>query len=128
MLRFFEIVSQTKKSVDELISMFPQQQSSPEFRLACPEEKKQQIIEELKNYFSQQDDISIITIDGIRVAFPFGWGIVRASNTQAVLSMRFESDTKDGLQKVMDAFYAILKLCLTDKDALSELLEYKEHI
>ena len=127
MLRFFEIVQQTGKTPAELIAIFPQKYSSPEFRISCPEEKKNLIVEKLKEYFFQQKDGTIITIDGIRVSFPFGWGIVRASNTQAALSMRFESDSKEGLLQVMDRFETALKPELSH-EALQTLQQYKETI
>lgn len=125
MLRFFEIVHQTGKSPQELIAMFPHKYSSPEFRLACPEDKKNLIVERIRNYFSQTKDGRIITIDGVRVSFPFGWGIVRASNTQAALSMRFESDSKKGLREVMDRFETALQPDLSH-EALQTLQQYKE--
>ena len=127
MLRFFEIVQETGKSPAQLISIFPRKYSSPEFRIACPEEKKNLIVDRLKGYFSQQKGGTIITIDGIRVTFPFGWGIVRASNTQAALSMRFESDSKEGLQDVMERFETALKPELSH-EALQTLQQYKETI
>ncbi len=126
MMRLFEIVTQTKKPVAELIAIFPQKYSSREFRIPCPEEKKVGIVTKLKEYFSQQDNVSIITLDGVRASFPFGWGIVRASNTQAVLSMRFESNTLKGLQAVIDSFYTALTPYLS-KEVLQELYQYKEH-
>ena len=127
MLRLFEIVKKTHQSIDELIAFFPHKESSPEFRLACHDEKKKPIIQALQHYFSEQDKAKLITLDGVHVTFPFGWGIVRASNTQPALSMRFESDTKKGLEKVIDSFYTALHPHLT-KQALQELHQYKEQI
>lgn len=125
MLRFFEIVHQTKKSPAELISIFPHKYSSPEFRLACAEEQKNAIVNTLKLYFSTQKDGRVMTLDGIRVTFPFGWGIVRASNTQAALSMRFESDSKEGLTRVMNRFETVLMQELPET-VLVPLRQYKE--
>ncbi len=125
MLRFFKIVHQSGKSPQELIAIFPHKYSSPEFRLACPEDKKNLIVERLKEYFFSKKDGSIVTIDGIRVSFPFGWGIVRASNTQAALSMRFESDSKKGLREVMNRFETALQPELSHA-ALQTLQQYKE--
>jgi phosphomannomutase/phosphoglucomutase len=125
MLRFFEIVQQTRQSPAELIAMFPHKYSSPEFRLACLEEKKNPIVSKLKEYFFHQKDGKVITIDGIRVTFPFGWGIVRASNTQAALSMRFESNSTEGLQNVMERFETALQADLSH-EALQILQNYKE--
>ena len=108
-LRLIEILFASGKSLEELVSVFPKKQSSQEFRLFCPDEKKQEIVEQIKQELAKRSDASLITIDGVRATFPFGWGIVRASNTQAALSMRFESDTHKGLAQVIDIFYELLK-------------------
>ncbi len=108
MLRLFQLLDITGKSLDELLLEFPHKYSSRELRLFCPDENKQTVIEALKVLMQKRNDVSIITIDGIRVSFPFGWGIVRSSNTQPALSMRFESDSKDGLQRVMAIFHEAL--------------------
>ncbi len=108
-LRLIEILFASGKSLEELVSVFPKKQSSQEFRLYCPDEKKQEIVEQIKQELAKRSDASLITIDGVRATFPFGWGIVRASNTQAALSMRFESDTHKGLAQVIDIFYELLK-------------------
>jgi phosphomannomutase/phosphoglucomutase len=124
MLRLFEIITTSGKSLDELLRIFPKKYSSPELRLPCDEQQKEVIIESLTNHFLKRDDVSIIKMDGIRVTMPYGWGIVRASNTQSVLSMRFESDTAQGLKKVIDDFYEALKPHLGDNQ-LEELLNHK---
>lgn len=109
MLRLFEIIVQSHQSLSELLTLFPRTFSTQEFRLACTEERKKPIIAELIHYFSTLPETHVITLDGVRVTFPFGWGIIRPSNTQAMLSIRCESDTHAGLQKIMNLFYASLK-------------------
>lgn len=124
-LRLLEIMYETGKSLAELIAIFPQKQSSPELRLACPEDKKKEIITAIKKELNQRyPAASIITLDGLRVTFDFGWGIIRSSNTQPVLSMRFESETHEGLAHVIDIFYELLKPYL-DQAALSTLRKAK---
>jgi len=108
MMRLFEIMHKTGKSLDELIKIFPKKYSSPEIRLECPEEKKHMILEYLKDAFQKRTDVQIITIDGIRVTLPYGWGNVRASNTQPVLSMRFEADSADNLVRIKNDFIELL--------------------
>jgi len=125
MLRLFQLLDITNSSLDDLLKEFPHKYSSRELRLFCPDEKKQKVITELKNIFEQHADVSISTIDGIRVVFPFGWGIVRASNTQPALSMRFESDSKDGLRKVMNIFYDLLGTYIS-ADALVEFKKERD--
>lgn len=127
MVRLFEILQQSNQSLTELLACFPHKESSPEFRLPCSHEKKQSVLKELNNHFARQKQVSILTIDGIRVTFPFGWGIVRPSNTQPVLSMRFESNTRKGLHAVIDDFYTILGTHLSCQE-LDALHRYREEL
>ncbi len=115
-LRLIEILFASGKSLEKLLAIFPKKCSSQEFRLYCPDEKKQDIVEHIKQELEKRSDVSLITIDGVRATFPFGWGIVRASNTQAALSMRFESDTQKGLEQVIDIFYELLKPYIDAKE------------
>jgi len=123
-VRLIELLHTTHKTLSELLTIFPHKESSQEFRFFCPDEKKQKVIQSIKDALSHEQDVEISTIDGVRAVFPFGWGIVRASNTQAALSMRFESDTKDGLQKVIHQFHALLAPYLQAND-LQQLLHAK---
>ena len=97
MMRLFEIVNDSGKSLDELIAIVPKKFSSPEIRIPCPEEKKEQIINYLKKEFGTRKNVDLLTIDGIRATMPYGWVLVRSSNTQPVLSMRFEGNTLEEL-------------------------------
>src|SRR5207302_2155693 len=81
---------------------------SPEFRLSCAEEDKHKIVQEMKDLFLQKKNVKILAIDGVRVTTDYGWGIVRASNTQPVLSIRFEANTKEDLQHVKEDFITVL--------------------
>lgn len=122
MMRLFEILVQSGKTFEQLLMVFPKKFSSREFRIPCREEDKQAIIASVKAYFAQRSDAKLITIDGIRANIPGGWGIVRASNTQPVLSMRFESDSPHGLHDVKQLFIDALKPYYTDNQ-LQELLQ-----
>jgi phosphomannomutase / phosphoglucomutase len=95
-LRFAELVSHTDKPVSELLNDLPTAFSSPEIRVDCPEEKKFIIPQKLKEVFAHLD---VDTTDGVRVKFKNGWGLVRASNTQPVLVMRFEAETEEALNE-----------------------------
>jgi phosphomannomutase / phosphoglucomutase len=108
MLRLFEILLTSGKSLDTLLALFPKKYSSPEIRLTCAEEKKQEIITALKKEFESKDDVEINTIDGIRVTFTNGWANIRASNTQPVLSMRFEADSATHLTHIKNDFVQLL--------------------
>ena len=91
-----------------MLEVFPHKYSSRELRLPVDESHKKQIVQQLQNNFAQKKDAILTTLDGVHVVFPFGWTIIRASNTQAALSMRFESDTQKGLQQIMHMTYELL--------------------
>jgi len=96
--RLLEILSKSGKKLSEILSDVPKSFNTPEIRVDCPDNIKFQVVEKVKNYF--QKDYEIIDIDGVRIKFDNGWGLVRASNTQPVLVLRFESSTKDGLNSI----------------------------
>lgn len=121
MLRLLQIMHKRQQSLEELVSIFPVRCSSPEIRIVCSEEQKQPIITRLVNTFREQLDTMLITIDGVRVKKPYGWGLVRASNTQPMLSMRFESHDKQGLQQIKNDFYTILKTELNEQQLAHQL-------
>ena len=87
--RLLEILAATGKTITELLSDVPRTYTTPEIRVPCPDDKKFHVVEELTEYFRQRYDI--IDIDGARIIFEDGWGLVRASNTQPVLVLRFEA-------------------------------------
>ncbi len=109
MFRLFEILHKTNKTLGELIAEFPKKFCTPEYRLTCKEKNKQLIVDHVTSCFIGKKNIKILTIDGIRAQMSYGWGLVRASNTQPLISLRFESDTKEGLQKVKCDFAQTLK-------------------
>ena len=78
----------------------PQLINTPEIRIECVEERKFDIVEEVRARLKTQTDITINEIDGVRVSTDDGWWLLRASNTQAVLVARCESDTQEGLTRL----------------------------
>jgi len=109
MMRLFEIMIASKKSLKDLLTAFPKRCNLPEIRIECADDKKKDVIEKVKALFAKRDDVTIITIDGVRAVMDYGWGILRVSNTQPVVSLRMESDTPDGLKKVKQDFYHAMK-------------------
>jgi len=97
-LRLLEIISKTGKKVSELLGGIPHSVSTPEIRLDCPEEIKFQLVEEVKTRLSEKHQV--IDIDGVRIEFPEGWGLIRASNTQPALVLRFEAIDNEKLQEI----------------------------
>jgi phosphomannomutase / phosphoglucomutase len=96
--RVLEILSNTDETLSELLSDLPETFSTPELRVDCAEEKKLAVVRQIAEEFALTNEV--IKIDGARILFENGWGLVRASNTQAILVLRFEADTKDNLQLI----------------------------
>lgn len=103
--RICEIISQTGKSIPQLLEGLPGAFNTPEIRIDTTEDKKHLIVSKLKEKFSQpSDDYKIDLLDGIRVSFKDGWALARASNTQPVLVLRFESESQSGLERIQKSF------------------------
>lgn len=99
--RFVEIVAKSGQKVSEMLSDQPKMYNTPELRMDCTEESKFEIVERVKTHF-QKKGYDVNDIDGMRVTFPDGWGLVRASNTQPVLVLRFEAESPERLQEIRD--------------------------
>jgi phosphomannomutase/phosphoglucomutase len=96
--RLLELLSVSRVPLSEIVSDIPPTVVTPEIRIQCDDDKKFKVVEEVKEYFKQHYEV--IDVDGARILFPNGWGLVRASNTQDVLVMRFESDTRENLESI----------------------------
>ena len=96
--RLLRIIADTGKSVKQMMADVPRFISTPEIRVACPDDVKFGIVAEATKYFSATHDV--IDVDGVRVLFGDGWGLIRASNTQPVLVMRFEARTREHLEQI----------------------------
>jgi len=94
--RLLEILARTGKTVAELLADLPPSYSTPEIRIDCPDDVKFRVAEAVCARF-RAEGRELIDIDGVRVRFPHGWGLLRASNTQPMLVMRFEADTPEHL-------------------------------
>ena len=93
-LRLLEILANSTQSLSMLLADLPKTVSTPEIRVECADERKFLIAQKATEYFRRHYEV--IDIDGVRVQFPEGWGLIRASNTQPALVLRFEatSDAK----------------------------------
>lgn len=101
-LRLCEILSRTGKNIPQLLEGLPPAHNTPEIRIDTTEEKKVLIVEKMKAAFPDDPnaDYKVNLIDGIRLSFAEGWALCRSSNTQPVLVLRYESDTRAGLEKI----------------------------
>jgi phosphomannomutase/phosphoglucomutase len=111
--RLLEILSKRQETAEELFEAFPNDISTPEINIDVTDESKFSIIDALHD--AQWGDAAELTsIDGVRVDYPHGWGLVRASNTTPVLVLRFEAQTEAELQRIKDVFHAQLKRVAPD--------------
>ncbi len=93
--RLLEIVSRGRFGLAELLADVPETFATPEIRVDCPDEIKFEVVARAASYFGARYRVN--TIDGVRIAYPDGWALLRPSNTQPVLVMRFEASTPEGL-------------------------------
>jgi phosphomannomutase/phosphoglucomutase len=96
--RLIELLSKTDKKLSQLLKDVPKTFITPEIRVDCPDEIKFKVVEKVKEELRK--DYPIIDVDGVRVKFEDGWGLVRASNTQPALVLRFEALTEKRLQEI----------------------------
>jgi len=111
--RLAEILSTHGESLDGLLAALPQGVSTPEILIPVPESRKFQLVQRLVENAAFTNG-KVNTLDGIRVDFADGWGLVRASNTNPVLTARFEADSASALEAIKSEFRA--QLALTDPD------------
>jgi len=105
--RLLEILSGTGKKISDLLADVPETVSTPEIRVECPDHIKFAVVDKVTAYFKERHDV--IDIDGVRVLFPDGWGLVRASNTQPALVLRFEAMTENRLQEIRELVETVLR-------------------
>lgn len=101
--RLLEILGAEGGTVDEVFEQFPTGQSTPELKIQTTEDAKFGIIEELSRS-ADFGDGTVTSIDGVRVDYPDGWGLIRASNTSPVLTLRFEADDAEALARIQSDF------------------------
>ena len=96
--RLLEILSKSEKPLSEFLADLPQTYNTPEIRIDCPDEQKFEIVRRLTEEFKQTNEV--IDIDGARILFDNGWGLVRSSNTQPILVLRFEAESQNALENI----------------------------
>ncbi len=118
-LRLIGIVAKAKQQnsnfvFSDLLRELPQMYASPEIRIPVPENKKFVIVNNFLKHFKKlypdfaKEIKNVTTIDGLRIEFSDGWGLIRASNTQPVLVMRFEAKTQEKLERYKESFENVL--------------------
>ncbi|RMD92682.1 MAG: phosphomannomutase/phosphoglucomutase [Calditrichaeota bacterium] len=116
--RLLQILSASRQTLAEIHDSVPAFESTPEIRVECSDETKFRIVAELVERFKR--DYEVVDVDGARVLFGDGWGLVRASNTQPVLVLRFEAKTQQRLKEIIALFKQELRkypsVHFTDED------------
>ena len=105
--RLLEIVDRESKGIGELLRDLPPSCATPEIRIDCPDKDKFRVVNELAGYF--REHYGVTEIDGVRVNFADGWGLVRASNTQPALVLRFEARDEGTLHQIRSVFEGKLR-------------------
>jgi len=96
-------MSLREQSLDEIFESFPNLPATPELKITVDEQQKFRLVQQLISE-GDFDGGRITTIDGLRVDFPEGWGLVRASNTSPALTLRFEAESDDALTSIQARF------------------------
>ena len=104
--RLLRIIADSGRGIADLLADVPRFVSTPEIRVDCPDDLKFGIVDRAVAHFRRNHDV--IDVDGVRVLFGDGWGLIRASNTQPVLVLRFEARTRDRLEAIREEMMAWL--------------------
>ncbi len=110
--RLLEILASTGKSLGELLQDVPETYNTPEIRVDCPDNIKFEVVRKVTEHFQALQ--KVIDIDGARVLFDDGWGLVRASNTQPALVLRFEALSPESLEEIRSTVEAALEKIKAD--------------
>lgn len=105
--RLVKLLDKEKRPLSEILAELPQYFSTPEIRVDCPDEIKFKVVDRVKNEYTAK--YKCITVDGVRVQFADGWGLVRASNTQPVLVLRFEAKSEEKVNELQTMMEASVK-------------------
>jgi phosphomannomutase/phosphoglucomutase len=99
-LRLLEIMGKNDIPLSEYLADVPKTYSTPEIRIDCPDNVKFEVVKRLTEHYRKT--YNIIDIDGVRILFDDGWGLVRSSNTQPILVLRFEAQTEEALTRIQN--------------------------
>ena len=105
-VRLLEILSESGKKLSDLLSDVPRTFTTPEIRIDCPDRIKFGVVDAVRKRYRKTHEI--ITIDGLRVVYTDGWALIRASNTQPVLVLRFEAATRERLKEIREEMESVL--------------------
>ena len=105
--RLVDIVARSSRSLSEMVSDFPVYAATPELRIEVTEESKFELVRAAQEHFRKSHEV--IEIDGARILFEDGWGLLRTSNTQPIIVARYEARTEEGLHAIRDEIESWLR-------------------
>lgn len=105
--RLARLVARSGRSLDDLLDDVPRYPSTPELRLDCPEEEKFGVVREAVEHYRGTHEV--VDVDGARVQFDGGWALIRASNTQPVVVVRLEAESRERLSEIRDDVAELLE-------------------
>lgn len=105
-LRLLELLARDERSLADMLAEIPETFTTPEIRVDCPDDRKFEVVRRVLEHYRKSHDV--IDIDGARVGFADGWGLVRASNTQPALVLRFEASTPARLGEIRAEVEAVV--------------------
>lgn len=106
-LRLLEIIAEDDRSLSDLLRDVPRTHSTPEIRVECPDTEKFGVVERVLSHYKPTHEV--LDVDGARIQFDGGWGLVRASNTQPSLVLRFEADSPERMLAIQQEVEAIVE-------------------
>jgi phosphomannomutase len=111
--RLLEILS-ASPDANKVLNELPTSFSTPELNVPCQEGEPHRVVEQLQKAANFEAPAKLNTIDGLRIDWPDGFGLIRASNTTPVLVLRFEGHTEDALHRIEHDMMALLKSAKPD--------------
>ena len=108
-VRIIELLDKRDEKLSSIRAKLPRMVNTPELRFDCAEDEKFIVVEKAKNYLQNKGNVSVSTIDGVRVSGTHGWWLLRASNTQAALVARCEADTLKNLDLIKKELKELLE-------------------
>jgi phosphomannomutase / phosphoglucomutase len=115
-LRLAEIVNVADRPVSRFLEDWPRTFNTPELRMDCPDRIKFEVVRKAQEHFRHR--YPMVDVDGVRITLPDGWGLIRASNTQSVLVLRFEAESPERLEEIRSLIETPLKGWIEELSAL----------
>jgi phosphomannomutase len=121
-VRLLSILARSSATLAEMRDAMPTFVNTPELRIDCAEQRKFEVVAEVRRRLKTIPGLNVHDLDGVRVSTPDGWWLLRASNTQPVLVGRCEAKTAEGLSRLLGELARQLRMSEVDPEALQPYL------